>query len=227
MINKFVKRNIIRSLIQCLVKNLFYSIIEIHLKKIKVYISIIIFVLNISCTTNHKTDVLKIEELDRQKTTELIAQILKEEAQGYLISSCITEGVRGIPIPMVLSFKDDIRHILKIKDSVHLNSQFRLYKKFKVTSNLVPNKNILTEKQFEEFERKYRKDGFSFWDWLEKNCEKGYCSIGKPIFNETFDLAYIQIGRVCGPSCGGGDERIYELINGKWKKKKTIGNWVS
>ena len=50
---------------------------------------------------------------------------------------------------------------------------------------------------------------------------------GKPIFNEEFDLAFVQIGTMCGGLCGGGVEIIYEYKNGKWIKKENIRSWIS
>lgn len=168
-----------------------------------------------------------MEKLDAQKTTELITQILKEESNGYLMSNCITEKPRAISHPMVSDFNEYVKNNLNIKDTIHLNAQLKLYKNFKITADLVMNKNIITQKQFVEFEQKSENDEFRFWDWLETYCENGYCSISKPIFNETFDLAFVQIGTVCGGLCGGGEERIYELVNGKWIQKESLGSWVS
>ncbi|WP_255592866.1 hypothetical protein [Marixanthomonas sp. SCSIO 43207] len=196
------------------------------LKKTTFYISIIVLILNFSCKTD-KTDLDKSAEYDAQKTTELIMQILKDESSDYLSSTCITEKPRAISYPMVADFDKYVKNHLEIKDTIHYNTQKRFYKKFKITSELVPNKNILTQKQFEEFEKKSKKGEFRFWDWLDNNCKNGYCSISKPIFNETYDLAYVQIGTVCGGLCGGGEERIYEFVNGKWIEKESISSWVS
>ena len=116
---------------------------------------------------------------------------------------------------------------LKIKDSVHYNLQSKLSSRFKITVDLVPDKTILTEEQFKEFEEKSENGGFKFWKWLDENCKNGYCSITKPIFNEAFDLAYVSVGMVCGSLCGGGEERIYEYKNGKWTIKEILGSWIS
>jgi len=169
----------------------------------------------------------KLTELDAQKTTELIKQILIDESEGYLSSSCISEKPRAILHPMVSDFDEYVKSLLNIKDTLHYKIQSRLYKKFKLTADLVPKKELLTQKQFEEFEKKSESGGFRFWEWLDTNCENGYCSLTKPIFNETFDLAYVQIGTVCGGLCGGGEERIYERVNGKWIEKESLGSWVS
>ncbi|MDN3594318.1 hypothetical protein [Zunongwangia endophytica] len=169
----------------------------------------------------------KLKDLDAQKTNELITHILEEKRNGYLMSSCITEKPRAVSHSMVSNFNDYVKDNLNIKDTVHLKIQSRLYKKFKITADLVPNKNILTQVQFEEFKQKSENSKFRFWDWFDTNCENGYCSISKPIFNEAFNLAYVQIGTVCGRLCGGGEERIYKLVNGKWIEKESLGSWVS
>jgi len=165
-----------------------------------------------------------LEALDSDKTTELITQILTDERTGFLSSNCISEKPKAI---MPTEFQKYVKEYLKIKDTAHLKLQLELYKKFKITNDLAPNKNILTQKQFEEFSKKTEKGEFQFWDWLDENCVNGYCSISKPIFNETFDLAYVQIGFVCGGLCGSGVERIYEFKNGKWIEKESFGGWVS
>ena len=194
------------------------------MKKTLFNILFFVLTLNLSCKTDNKTD---LKKLDAQKTSELITQILKDERDGYLSSSCITENPRAVSSPMISNFGEYVRNHLNIKDTLHYKTQSSLSKKFKITAELVPEKNILTKKQFDDFEKKSEKGGFSFWDWLDENCENGYCSISKPIFNETFDLAYVRIGTVCGGLCGGGEERIYEFVDGKWIEKETFGSWVS
>tara|TARA_B100000949_G_C14186413_1_gene409776 strand:+ start:362 stop:895 length:534 start_codon:yes stop_codon:yes gene_type:complete len=176
---------------------------------------------------DRKTDLKKSEEFDAQKTTELISQVLEDENKGYLSSSCITEKPRAISHPMFLGFDVYVKSNLNIKDTGHYKTQKHLYKQFKLTTDLVPDKNILTQKQFEGFENKSENGGFQFWDWLRTNCKNGYCSISKPIFNKTYDLAYVQIGTICGELCGSGEERIYELVNGKWIVKESLGVWIS
>ena len=183
--------------------------------------------MSFGCKTDKKTDLKKSEDFDTQKTTELIKQILKDENKGYLSSSCITEKPRAISYPIVKDFDEYVKNHLNIKSTAHYKIQKQLYKQFKLTTDLVVDKNIITQEQFEKFEKKSKNDEFRFWDWLDTNCENGYCSISKPIFNETYDLAYVQIGTVCGELCGGGEERIYELINGKWIEKESFGSWVS
>ncbi len=153
--------------------------------------------------------------MDSKKTKELISQVLIDEKE------------RAVSMSMTSDFNQTVQKFLKIKDTVHLNLQLKLQRDFIITPDLVTDKNILTQKQFSEFEKQSEKGGFSFWNWLESNCYEGYCSISKPIFNETYDLAFIRFGTVCGSLCGGRESCIYEFKNGKWVKVKTISSWVS
>ena len=197
------------------------------MKKTTFYISFIILILNFSCKNESKFNLDKTADLDSKKTTELITQILKDEKENYLSVSCITEKPRAVSNPMASSFDEYVKENLGIKDSIHYKLQTESYNNFIITKDLVSDKNIITETQFEEFEKKSKLGGFKFWKWIDENCKGGFCSISKPIFNETFDLAYVQIGTVCGGLCGGGEERIYEYKNGKWTKKESLGSWVS
>ena len=183
--------------------------------------------MNFGCKTSNEYDLKRLKELDSQKTKELIRQILKDENKGYLSSSCITEKSKAILKPMVTNSDEYVKNNLKIRDTIHYELQKQLYKQFKLTADLVLEKNILTEKQLGIFKEKSKNGDFRFWEWLQTSCEDGFCSISKPIFNETFDLAYVQIGKVCGSYCGGGEERIYEFKNGKWIEKESLGTWVS
>jgi len=196
------------------------------MKKTTFFIAILLYLLTISCKNKSSSNSNRIKHLDSIKTTELLKQISKDEKKNYLAPNCITEKPRATFTTINVSNKS-IKKLLNIKDSIHYKFQLESYKKFRITQDLFPDKNILTEAQFKEFKKKSKENRFSFWDWMDKNCKSGYCSISKPIFNETYDLAFVKIGIVCGGLCGGGEGRIYEFKNGKWHVKSVIGSWVS
>ena len=197
------------------------------MNKMGYYISFLILFFNFSCKTHNKIDLKISKERDSQKTTELIIQILKEESNDFLKSSCIVEKPITPSHPIFSDFNENVKKELNIKDTIHFNMQILLYKQFKLTSDLVPEKNILTVNQLEKFERESENQGSIFWEWLELNCKNGFCSISKPIFNETFNLAYVQLGIVYGELSISGEERIYEFVNDKWIKKESIGSWAN
>ena len=198
------------------------------LKKLSAYIALTLLFIIFSCKRGNLTYLEKTEKLDTQKTAQLITQILKDENQGfYLSSSCMAEKSFAIIKPMVSDFDEYVKNLLDINDSLHYQIQKRLFKQFKLSNDFIPEKKILTQKQFEEMEKKSKRGGFSFWRWLDENCENGYTAMSKPIFNEDFSKAYTRIQIVCGGMCGGGEERIYEFVGGKWILKEILSNWIS
>lgn len=195
------------------------------MKKTVIYISILITLSSsLSCNNEQNKD---LEEIDSKNTIELINKILNGENSFFLSSSCITEKPEAISSPMVLNKDSYIKDLIKIKDTAHYDMQSKFYNNFEITADLFPNKKIITEKQFKELQRKAEKGEIRFFEWLDNNCDKGYCSIAKPIFNETYDLAVVQLGYTCGGLCGSGATLIYENIDGNWKEKEIISLWES
>src|SRR5690606_27600124 len=190
------------------------------MSKLFFILSIILF-LNFSC----QKDLKKFEELDTQKTTELIKQIIKDESNGYLSVNCILENKKAGALEE--DFEEYLQKQLGIMDTLHLSLQVQLHDDFQITADLFPQKKIITQKKIDEIINNSKDGRTVFSNWLDTNCENEYCFIGKPIFNETFDLAYVEIGSYCGNLCGGGETRIYEYVNGKWVEKKSLSSWVS
>ncbi len=197
------------------------------MRKTKFYILFMSLILNVCCKNEPKEKVDELVNIDLMKTTELITQILNDEKNNYLSSTCISEKPWAVLFPMVSDFDSYVKEHVNIVDSIHLSIQMELFNNFKLTKTLVSDKKIITNSDFEELKEQSKQGNFGFWEWLNENCINGYCSISKPIFNETFDLAYVQIGTVCGDLCGGGEERIYEYKEDKWTEKEHLGSWVN
>jgi hypothetical protein len=149
--------------------------------------------------------------IDAKYTSELISQILADEKDDILKLNCISN------IPIAISeflTKKELKEIahkeLNVKTSSHLRKQIKLYKQFKIYPEIVPNKNIAQIGAFEVY---------------PEGCETGYCSISKPIFNEKYDHAFVQIGNSCGMLCGGGIDRVYSKEDGIWIEKKVLSIW--
>lgn len=212
------------------------------MRKIELFISLLITLLIFNCKSTRKTT-NTVNNLDDSKTLELITFLLKQEGTRFSPwkfspNGCISEEAvfyrKNAP---VFDFSQSfIAKHLEIKDSVHFNSQTNLYLNFKMTNSIVPNRKILTKKKFDELERKYL-DTISinpFLDrvnlarnsplenWLKTNCENTYYSISKPIFNETFDLAFIEFRIYYGALSGYIVEKIYAFKNGKWAEKSAL-----
>ena len=161
-------------------------------------------------------------DFDLKKTTELITQILIDKSSSYLSSSCISENQKAFTNSEFLNFGEKANKYLNIKDSLHFKTQGKLFNEFKISKKLTLNKKIITEKHHNELKSKRK-----FWKWVEINCEKGYCAISKPIFNETFDLAYVQIFRKLFDFDYSSEIIIYEYRNEKWSEKEIISRIIS
>ena len=67
----------------------------------------------------------------------------------------------------------------------------------------------------------------SIWGYIHENFGPDYYSVRKPIFNNTYDKAYLVIGYICGPYCGHIISYILEKVNNRWIIKETLGFSVS
>ena len=151
---------------------------------------------------------------------------MTNEQKDYFNTNCIIEEAIPMYVLVNSNIIKDVTEKLGIKDTVHLNEQIKLYNQFKLTSDIVSDKTILTKKDFQKFEKK-KPIGKSTWVLIEATCEDGYSYILKPIFNEDYTRAYVQFGNHCGGYCGGGETQIYEYKNGKWNKVRTVSAWVA
>ena len=191
------------------------------MKKHLGHILILIFILHFGCRENIS------ENLDKEKTNELLTQIINDSTDHFLDSSCISEKTKFLYTIITPDFDNFIKTELDIKQETHLKKQLELFRNFRITENLAFGKHIITELEFKKFASDAENGNNSFWPWLDSNCENGYLSISKPIFNETFDKAFIVIGSISGGKAGGGETRIYQFKNGKWTIEKTEFEWIS
>lgn len=106
-----------------------------------------------------------------------------------------------------------------------MNKQIELFSAFKIADKILPNWNIITEKELGLY--KISSVDTSTWGSLLIDCSIGYYAFSKPIFNEKYDNAIVGLGIICERLCGGGLTPVYKLVNGKWKAEREISSWVS
>jgi len=177
-----------------------------------------------SCKENNS---FSAENLDETSTRELVFQVLLNKQDEYIETEikCVAETSQfTMHMFRKGTFKNFVKEELAIKDTIHLNSQIKNSANFKVTKELFPGWNIISEEKFRLYQVSSSKK--SIWESLGIDCPRGYLSISKPIFNESFDTALMAVGLTCGRLCGGGETRIYKLKEGKWKIDKVVGSWV-
>jgi hypothetical protein len=194
------------------------------LKNKLVYIISLVFLVQIGCKEKPEPD---SQQMDREKTNELLGLIINDSTDLYTASSCISERNKLYHVIMTTDLPNFLKTELGIKDKEHLKRQLELYKTFKLNENLAVGKKIITEKEFKEFSDQAEKGNHILYPWLNSNCENGYLSLSKPVFNDTYDKALVTIGTICGGKCGSGETRTYEFLNGKWTIVKTEFEWIS
>ncbi len=175
---------------------------------------------------NHLID----EKHDDKETKKFIRQLIKKEKEiqqekSFINSICILEHPEWRSFDN--EFKLKIQKELGIENKAFLELQIDLFNKFKITKELTPQKNIITDQEYIQFNESFNKNEFAYLDWLDKmNCQQGFSSISKPLFNENYDLAIVRFEKICEPLCGGGLLALYEITKGKWKQKKILDSWI-
>ena len=171
------------------------------------------------------------KDYDKEKTTEFIRQLLEEEKslgnKSFIKSNCVLKQPVWNTKLSEPELKSYLREYLKIQDNDFLNFQMDLFYKFEITEELIPEKKIITNAKTTVAKQPSIENQYAYLDWLEKqDCKRGFFSISKPLFNESYDLAIIRFEEICGPLCGGGVIILYESKKGKWSKKKILDNWI-
>ncbi len=175
---------------------------------------------------NHLID----KNYDFKATKKFIKQLIENEKEihqekSFISSNCILEHPEWRTFDNEVKLK--IQEELGIENKAFLEFQIDLFNKFKITKDLTPKKNIITNEEYIQFNESFNKNEFAYLDWLDKmDCKQGFSSISKPLFNENYNLAIIRFEKICGPLCGGGLLALYEITKGKWKQKKILDSWI-
>lgn len=195
-----------------------------NLKEMINRITLLLFIFTIfSCKNpNEKSDL----QIYNQKSAELINQILKSEK---IECSCLLEmphrslvEIMDISTPS-RNNREDLKNALKITSDSIFEKQNELSKQFRIFSlNLYLNDmNLLNLSQLDSIQQNLGNQNYDEVLW--KKCPSGILTISPPVFNDTYDMAVIEIS-----SCsGGGVLGIYNLINGGWEYLSQIYVWLS
>jgi len=190
------------------------------------YISIsILLVLEIfclGCTDSQKT---KDSGFYAARSIELIEDIIK--SYDYECS-CILEPTNhslletlAIETP-ASNFNEEIIEALQIENDSVLMVQDKLSENFTIDRmSILPNSKLIRRKEIDSLLREnYAND---HREKLWEQCPDGWFSFSRPIFNENFNIAILNIS-FCSP---GGSYAIYKLINDKWELRGRIISWIS
>lgn len=129
-----------------------------------------------------------------------------------------------LPPPMFGEGKeiDFVSQKLSESDTTFLRNQFRSQKDF-TTDSLTGYGFVICK--VSALRATMKTD--SLWSYITDKYNGGYYSVSKPIFNRSYDKAYIKIGYRCGPMCGSGYSYILKRENNKWVIEEFLGFWES
>ena len=178
-------------------------------------ILIIIFITSLwSCNNSNNHNLGNIETL---RTNELLGTILSNFEEDGIRLDCIYEKANFLEDNPEYDYYSMLIKHLKIKDSLHLNNQIKLYEKFSINEALCFNRKIIPD----SLRPSNREELYEFEKYIDKNCPNGSIAFSKPIFSEDFNLAFLVY------SAGiGGSGSIYKYENGIWEFKESIYHWI-
>ncbi|WP_034257671.1 hypothetical protein [Altibacter lentus] len=168
----------------------------------------------LSCNNSNKPTV---ENLEIHRTKKLLAHIFHQLKSVDINFDCIYEKTTFFENTPEYDYYSQLLKHLKISDSTHLNNQIIKYEKFlfneeySLGKKIIPDSLTPTNRQELETIRQY----------IKNNCPNGALVISRPIFNETFELAFIIYSGEFG-----GSGNIFEYKNENWEFVKSIYDWI-
>jgi len=182
-------------------------------------IKMILLLAVISCSNlRNRETVVTIDPIELLNFVLTDTTDLNIVPDGYKVISDIS--ILGPPLMQARKFSDFLVNILSETDTLFIKDQLRQSSNFRTDkleeygftivkiSEVTPNTGI-------------------DWDYIYDNYGPGILTVDRPIFNKSYNKAYIRIGYSCGPHCGSGQEVILEKVDNKWRLKKITGTWIS
>ncbi|WP_136669320.1 hypothetical protein [Flavobacterium sp. H122] len=203
--------------------------------KLKLYILITISFLIFSCKKTETVEKNKTVEnnlihkkqlVSEKEIYEVINVVLGSLKHDELIkTNYVTEDVL-----MKFNFKEKdykLDTLFSKKDIQFIRKQLIEVDNFRLNQNLLISKVVIPRDTLSKFQNnKSRKH--SFWDnYTKKYGNKGFYTMGLPLFSLDKKTVIITSGFHCGGLCGVGTTEIYKKVNGKWTSISTLESWVS
>ena len=182
-------------------------------------LQLILFLTVISCSNLRDRAAVEIIE-----PIEFLSFVLTDTTDLNLVPDRykIISDISILPPPTIPAgkFSDFLINVLAETDTLFIQDQLRESNTFR-TDNL--QEYGFTIIKISEIPANTGID----WDNISDNYGQGILTVDRPIFNSSYNKAYVRIGYICGPHCGGGQEVVLEKIDNKWIIKEVTGTWIS
>ncbi len=167
------------------------------------------------------------EELPRQ-AIQFLGEILTDSSQSGFIQDhyyVLSDDMDFLPptkMDAQTSEVDKIAEVLHEKDHGFIRSQLNGQRNLSLGKlrdkgfTMVPLRSMENQQITSD----------SLWTFVNQHYAYGFYSVSMPVFSSNFRKAYIRVGQLCGPSCGGGETRIYEYKHHTWELTRVVEVWV-
>lgn len=194
--------------------------------------NIIFFVLGIfvvSCQqSEQQTEAAQDAEGIPRQAMQFLEEILTDSSQSAFIQDhyYVLSDVTGFLPPTKLEDKSSeaelIAEVLDEKDKGFIRSQLGRQNSFSVAGLKGKGFTIVPLRKLE----RQQLTSDSLWTYVNRHYENGFYSVSMPVFSSNFQKAYVRLGQLCGPECGGGETRIYEYRHDHWELVDVVEVWV-
>ncbi len=188
-------------------------------------ILILISILTLSCSVKKK---LNSSSTYIKKSTELITQILskKNDCDCILNSICNNVFLEDYKIDNPENnYRNELSKYLKVKNTKELNNIIENSKNFDIRKSIIHSDIKIIDQN--ELSKINRLNSIQKLKIYRDKCPNGRLLISKPIFNKSFDIAVIFIGKTRGPLSGHGGYYTYKLENENWTSGKGFGFYIN
>lgn len=192
-----------------------------------IFLIVIVTLLN-SCESKPKT-ILSVNDLNRYEdsTASFINWLIKNDTSTLFMRILNFKNPKNIEYNMVISSKFAninrplylLSDYIIIKDSLYFSPIDTTYIK-EILESKIQNKAL-------------ENNSIPYITVINKNSIRdsrvfdSYTQITTPIFISDYNLVFIEINKICEPTCGYGIECIYKRTSNGWKKVLQNETWIN
>lgn len=195
----------------------------------KVIGQIILALAILSCTNNRNNAAIQ-DSTDCLTTVDLygfLNYVLTDTTEIGLVKDGykVISDIEMLPPPGFFegTFRDYLSQLLSETDTLFISNQLRELLSFRTDKMSEFGFTVVKVSEL----RAQKLKGEEFWDLIYRDYGQGLLTVSRPIFNRDCTKAYVRVGYSCGRLCGGGEDVIFDKVDGNWKLTESVSRWVS
>lgn len=188
---------------------------------------LILVTLHLGCQQPDSLSEITADDIP-EHAIQFLEEILTDSSQAAFVQDhyYVLSDVTGYLPPIHLQGKASeaalIAEALQEEDEAFIEEQLIRQHSFSVVElrnkgfTMVPIRRLRSEQLSSD----------SLWNYVNQYYDHGFYSVSLPVFSSNFKRAYVRLGQLCGPACGGGETRIYKYEDGIWELVDVVEVWV-